>query len=205
MLMSVPFGLLFARTAVRSGWALIGEDHGPTMATVGFVRPWIVFSPHLAKKLNDRQVEAALQHERAHACHRDPLRIWLAQLATDLQWPWPQARERLQRWLIALELARDEEARVAGTDGTDLAEAILTSARFTGQENLSMQAALIGEPSTLKERIQHLLRPLPSASGGTTTSSYDPLLMLVPVLTLALAAGAIFGERLIRALFWIAA
>jgi hypothetical protein len=76
--------------------------------------------------------------------------------------------------------------------------------RLTGRENLSMQAALIGEPSTLKERIQNLLQPLPFAPGGTTIGSYDPL-MLVAVLTLALAAGAIFGERLIRALFLIAA
>jgi hypothetical protein len=204
MLMSIPFALFFARAAIRSGWALIGEEHDPTTATVGLIRPWIVFSPHLAKKLNDRQVEAALQHERAHVRHRDPLRIWLAQLATDLQWPWPQSRERLQRWLIALELARDEEARAAGTDETDLAEAILASVRLTGRENLSMQAALIGEPSTLKERIQNLLQPLPFAPGGTTIGSYDPL-MLMAVLTLALAAGAIFGERLIRALFLIAA
>lgn len=159
MLMSVPFVLLLARAAVRGGWALITDPGDPGTATVGLLRPWIVFSPRLAKKLDDRQIEAALEHERAHARHRDPLRIWLAQLVTDLQWPWPQARERMQRWLMALELARDEEARAAGIEGTDLAEAIIASARFCQSANLSTRATLTGQGAALKERIARLLDP----------------------------------------------
>jgi beta-lactamase regulating signal transducer with metallopeptidase domain len=77
------------------------------------LRPWVLSSPYLAKTLDDRTIEAALEHERAHARHHDPLRIWLAQLATDLQWPWPQAHKRFQLWILALELARDEEAASA--------------------------------------------------------------------------------------------
>jgi hypothetical protein len=38
------------------------------------------------------------------ALHRDPLRIWLAQLATDLQGSSPGARERLSWWMAALGL-----------------------------------------------------------------------------------------------------
>jgi hypothetical protein len=204
MLMAIPFALLMARAAIRSGRAVMADQGDPATATVGLLRPWIVFSPHLAKRLRDLQIEAALEHERAHARHRDPLRIWLAQLATDLQWPWPQARERLHQWLSALELARDEEARAAGVDGTDLAEVILASARFTGQANLSMQAALIGAPSTLRERIRRLLDPSQANLAGNRRA-YGLLFLLVPGLTLALAGGAIFGERLVRALFWIAA
>jgi hypothetical protein len=204
VLMSIPFALLFVRAAVRAGRALVDKKHDPPTATVGLVRPWIVFSPHLAKQLNDRQIEAALEHERAHARHRDPLRIWVGQLATDLQWPWPQARERFRQWLMTLELARDEEAREGGIDGTDLAEAILASTRFGERNNLLMQAALIGEPSALKERIESLLRPLRSAPDRTEAGRYGRFLMLAPALTLAVAAGLVFGERLMRVLFWIA-
>jgi hypothetical protein len=204
MLMTLPFALLFARAAFRSGCALLAIQVDPATATVGILRPWIVFSPHLAKRLSDRQVEAALEHERAHARHRDPLRIWLAQLAADLQWPWPQAQKRLQQWLTTLEPARDEEARVAGTDGADLAEVILASARFARRANLSMQAALIGEPSRLKERIQRLLDASP-ADVEANRHLFGPLVLIVPTLTFALAGGAIFGERLVRALFSIAA
>src|SRR5215470_6680677 len=160
ILMSIPFLMLFARALVRGGWALIANPGDPGTATVGLLRPWIVFSPRLAKTLDDRQIEAALEHERAHARHWDPLRIWLVQLVTDLQWPWPQALQRMQQWLIALELARDEEARVAGIDGTDLAEAIIASARFCQNASQSAQAALTGQPTALKERITCLLEPL---------------------------------------------
>jgi hypothetical protein len=205
-LMAVPFALLMVRTAFRGAAALLAIQHDPVIATVGILRPWIVFSPNLAKSLSDRQIEAALEHERAHARHRDPLRIWLAQFLTDLQWPWPQARERLDTWLTALELARDEEARIYGIDGVDLAEAILASARFARQANSAMQAALNGEPSKLKERIRRLIDPLPPPRSQISDfSSHGLLLLLPPVFALALAGGALFGDRLIRMLFWIAA
>ena len=202
ILMSTPFLLLLTRAAVRGGRALITDPRDPKTATVGLLQPRIVLSPRLAKKLDDRQIEAALEHERAHARHRDPLRIWLAQLVTDLQWPWPQARERMQRWLIALELARDEEARAAGIEGTDLAEAIIASARFCQNANPSTQATLTGQAAALKERIARLLDPL--CADSEPAHGCSPLFALLPTSMLALAAGLIFGERMVRALFWIA-
>jgi len=202
ILMSLPFALLFARAAFRAGWSLIADHGDPGTATVGLLRPWILFSPHLAKRLNDQQIDAALTHEKAHARHRDPLRIWLAQLATDLHWPWPQAHERLRRWLLALELARDEEARAAGIEGPDLADVILASARFAQQVNVPLQAALIGEPSALKERIARLLDPLLTDSEETQASTGAvPLTFLT---TLLLALGSVLGERVVRGLFWLA-
>jgi len=205
VLMGVPFGLLFMRAVARSGSALMANQEDPATATVGLLRPWIVFSPYLAKRLRHPQIQAALEHERAHVRHRDPLRIWLAQLATDLQWPWPPARERLSRWLTALELARDEEARAAGVDGTDLAEVILASARFTGQANLSTQAALIGEPSSLKERITRLLNPLTEAWDETSPISRVLPWLLPPSLLVAVALGSVFGERVIDEVLRVAA
>lgn len=202
ILMSTPVLLLLTRAAVRGGWAVITDPHDPGTATVGLLRPRILFSPRLAKKLDDRQIEAVLEHERAHARHWDPLRIWLAQLVTDLQWPWPQARERIQRWLIALELARDEEARAAGIQGTDLAEAIIASARFCQNANPSTQATLTGQGAALKERIARLLDPL--CADSETAHVRSPLFALLPTSMLALAVGLIFGERMVRALFWIA-
>jgi len=204
VLMSVPFALLLARTAIRACWSLTADQGDPGTATVGLLRPWILFSPHLAKTLDDRKIEAALEHERAHARHRDPLRIWLAQLASDLQWPWPQAHARLRRWLLALELARDEEARAAGIEGSALADAILASIRFDQRVNRPLQAALIGDPSALKERVTRLLDPLPANSEETPAGARAAFFIVAPALLLALALGTIFGERVIRALFWLA-
>jgi hypothetical protein len=204
ILLSVPFVLLLARAAVRAGWALITDSGDPGTATVGLLRPWIVFSPRLAKSLDERQIEAALEHERAHARHRDPLRVWLAQLMTDLQWPWPQARERMQRWLMTLELARDEEARAAGIEGIDLAEAIIASARFCQNRNLSTQATLTGQAAALEERITRLLEPLWADPAQAQVCVRGPLFALLPTSLVALLLGLMFGERLVRALFWIA-
>jgi len=202
ILASVPFALLFVRAAVRAIWSLVREEGDVVTATVGLLRPWILFSPYLAKTLDDRTIEAALAHERAHARHRDPLRIWLAQLATDLQWPWPQALERFRLWILALELARDEEARASGVDGSDLATAILASARLGRQAILPANAALISDPSTLKERISRLLEPVslePQHSGASTT------FILIPVLLSAVGFGSFFGEHIVRTLLRLSA
>jgi hypothetical protein len=77
----------------------------------------VVVSPALAEVLDPAALRAVHEHESAHARHHDPLRIWLAELAADLQWPSPSARARLQSWPETLELARDDEARERGAQG----------------------------------------------------------------------------------------
>jgi hypothetical protein len=200
---SVPFALLFGRAAARALWSLVREEGDVVTATVGLLRPWVLFSPYLAKALDDRTIEAALEHERAHARHRDPLRIWLAQLATDLQWPWPQSQKRFRLWILALELARDEEARATGVDGSDLAAAILASARLGRQAILPANAALIGDPSTLKERMSRLLEPVP-VEPLQPTRAWSAFL-LIPVLLAAVGFGAVFGEHFVQTLLWLSA
>jgi hypothetical protein len=204
ILVSLPFALLFARAVARAGRSLIAHREDPLAATVGLLRPWVVFSPYLAKRLNEGQIEAAMAHEQAHARHRDPLRIWLAQIATDLQWPWPQARERMRQWLAALELARDEEALAAGAEGSELADAILMSARLSQQLNQSPRPALTGEPAALKERIARLLDPPQIEGEDTPASAYAASLALAPGLLFVLTLGVMSGEQVVRALFWLA-
>jgi hypothetical protein len=204
ILASVPFALLFGRAAIRAVWSLVRDEGDVVTATVGLLRPWILFSPYLAKVLDDRMIEAALEHERAHARHRDPLRIWLVQLGTELQWPWPQAQKRFGLWILALELARDEEARASGVDGSDLATAILASARLGRQAILPANAALIGDPSTLKERISRLLEPLPLDPPRTHTVTWTAA-VAIPVLLGAVGFGWVFGEQIVRTLLRLSA
>jgi hypothetical protein len=204
ILASVPFALLFVRAAIRAVWSLLRDEGEVVTATVGLLRPRVLFSPYLAKALDDRTIEAALAHERAHARHRDPLRIWLAQLATDLQWPWPQARKRFRLWIVALELARDEEARASGVDGSDLATAVLASARLGRQAILPANAALISDPCTLRERISRLLEPL-SLEAPRTYSVNWTALITIPVLLGAICFGSVFGERIVGRLLRLSA
>lgn len=200
----VPFAGIVVRALARAAWSLLREPDELGVATVGFIRPQVVFAPFLAKRLDDRLVRAALGHERVHVLHRDPLRIWLGQLAADLQWPAPSAAKRFEVWLAALECARDEEARRNGVAGEDLAAALLASIRFRrtrcGQV-LPCAAPLTGESGILRERIARLLQPL-SRPLGESGRKLGPL--LIPTVLAAVTLGAIFGERLIGPLLGIA-
>lgn len=211
---AVPFGLIFVRAAARAVWSLLRNPIDCGVSTIGLIQPQVVFSPFLAKQLEDGVIRAALAHERAHAIHRDPLRIWLAQLVTDLQWPWPWAAKRLELWLEALELARDDEARAGGADGAELAAAVLESVRYleriaTAPARMRLtgtqlaHARLIGDPGALRQRVSRLLAPLPQrargAAAGVRRLEY-PGVLLLPALLAALALGAVYGERVMHLL-----
>jgi Zn-dependent protease with chaperone function len=191
-----PFAIVVGRAVLRAAWALWQSPNDYGIATVGLLRPHVVFAPELAKALDERAIEAALAHERTHVRHRDPLRIWLAQFVTDLQWPWGSARRRFTNWLAALQCARDDEARAAGVEGADLAAAVLASLRFQRGTSLA-DAAVSGAPEGLAARVARLLQPLPDAPPQREPS---PLLVAGSVLIALLAAcvlGVACGERLI--------
>lgn len=185
---------LWLRAAIRAGRAL--QERGPLLAgTVGLWRARIVLSDELIAHLDADALEAVRAHEAVHVRHRDPLRIWLAQLITDLQWPWPAAQHRFGRWRHILELARDEEARLSGTDGADLAAAILLAARF--HTSRVTAASLIESQADLEERITRLLAPVPTEEGPVAMRS---VLALFPVSLLGLLSGVRFGEGVVQAI-----
>ncbi|MGC8535985.1 MAG: hypothetical protein ACP5QR_10725 [Rhizomicrobium sp.] len=214
----LPFAFIFGRAVVRAAWALLRSTPDSGVSTIGLFRPQTLFSPFLAKQLDEQLICAALAHEHAHARHRDPLRIWLAQLVTDLQWPWPPAQQRFISWLVALELARDDEARELGADGADLAAAVMASIRFARQlpvkepalssGTLFAHAHLFGDGRVLRERVTRLLAPLcqvEQLAEDPTLSFQSAALLLVPALLLAAFAGAWFGPPVLQALLALTA
>jgi hypothetical protein len=192
-----PFVLIGLRAILRAGWSLLASPEQFGIATIGLLRPHIVFAPELAKLLDDRAIQAALAHERAHVRHLDPLRIWIAQFVTDLQWPWTSAQRRFETWLAALEHARDDEARAEGIEGADLAAALVASVRFHNNINAGTCARLIGDGSALEERVARLLRPLAGVPKDKTPTTLQVALLLTLVLVVAVALGAVYGERLV--------
>ena len=193
-----PFAIVGGRAVVRAVLSLCRSPHRYGIATVGLLRPRILVAPELAKALDHTAMQAALAHEQTHVRHRDPLRIWLAQFVTDLQWPCGSARRRFSGWLATLEHARDDEARVAGVEGADLAAAVLCSLRF--QLGIAAAATLIGRPEALPARIERLLRPLPAS----VPDREPPYLIvaggLAMIWLVALVLGVCSGERLIDSL-----
>ncbi len=194
-----PFAFIIARALTRAVWSLLRPVGECGIATIGVIQPHVVVAPKLARSLDERVLEAALAHERAHVEHRDPLRIWIGQIAADLQWPWDNAQQRFADWLDALEHARDDQARAAGIEGTDLAAAVLGLLRH--QQGIhAIEARLTGTEERLQERITRLLQPLPIAAPQKDLSLLRMVGLIVLACTIAVALGAVFGESLIRPL-----
>ena len=199
LLAGLPFAVIWFRAGFRAvrSLCLISADF--PAATVGLLRPRVVISPRLVAALDPSALAAAREHEDAHVRHRDPLRLWLAQLAADLQWPRPAAHDRFLDWREALELARDREVRDRGIDGADLAAAILQATRLTMPRSTGCAAALAGEGRALKRRVARLLAPLPAGRPALDTSRGIRHALLV-VLSASAVWGALCGEAAIRLL-----
>jgi BlaR1 peptidase M56 len=195
-----PFVLIVMRAILRAGWSLLSGPEQLGIATIGLLRPYIVCAPELARLLDDRAIQAALAHERAHVRHRDPLRIWIAQFVTDLQWPWTSAQKRFERWLAALEHARDDEARAEGIEGADLAAALVASVRFHRNTAAGACARLTGDRSALEERVARLLQPLTREPKVGTPTTLQVALLLTLALMVAVALGVVYGERFVGTL-----
>lgn len=204
LLATLPFAAVWCRAGVRAIRTCGVSPVAVPAGTVGLLRPTAIVSPQLIAVLDGRALAAVGAHEEAHARHCDPLRIWLAQLVTDLQWPSPAAAARLHKWLEALELARDEEARRAGIDGVDLATAILAAARVSaGLARRSAIATLGDKAEALAERIRRLLAPLPQVE--LVSESRWRLILLGASVVTAMVVGALCGETAVHALLVLVA
>jgi hypothetical protein len=195
LLLGAPLGLVWVRAALRAAAALRARTDGLPAGVVGLLHPRVVLDEAFRAALDASSLEAVLAHERAHARHRDPLRIWLAQLATDLQGSTLAARGRLDAWLGALETARDDEARRGGVRGEDLANALVLAARASVPRPGAV--ATLGSPEALlTARVDRLLAPLESPAKSRAV----PALLALGALVLATLVGWMHGDLFVRAL-----
>lgn len=184
--------MLWLRAVARLGYAISVRPALP-IAVVGLARPSVVIDPRLREMLDDDAFAAALAHEAAHARHRDPLRIALAQLAADLQWPWPQPRRMLARWRELLEQTRDDEAVLAGVRPDDLAAAIVGAARWS----VRGAGAGLTDGRGLERRIRRLLDGAPP---DRPRRSWTFAILVVVGLAVALVIGFAVGDELLARL-----
>lgn len=194
LLFAALVSAVWIRAIMRAISSLRTQPHGPAM-TVGLLHPHIVVSPSYAASLEPDVLAAVVAHEAAHARHHDPLRIFIAQLATDLQWPSSRARARFDHWTHVLELSRDDEARARGADGADLAAGVVAAARIKHVCG-GVVARLTG--TELRERIDRLLAPLRPTDAPEP--SRGRLIAWIAAIGAALAFGAFYGEAIVRVL-----
>ena len=194
------FGLLWVRAGVRALRSLRARAPLPA-ETRGLIRPRIHIAPELVCMLDHDAATAVYEHEAAHARHLDPLRIWIAQFVTDLQFPSRPAKQRLTDWLVALEVARDEEARRKGADGAALATAIIAAARICPcpDGHMHASASIQGTGQALRARVQRLLAPLPT--DVPKPRRWDLLKLAVCAsLFAAIALGVVWGDEFVHVL-----
>jgi hypothetical protein len=197
-LAALPVAFVWARAAWRAARALAAPVDAPA-AVIGLLWPRVEIDARLGEVVSSSGLAAARAHEEAHARHRDPLRIWLAQLATDLQWPFGGAAARLAAWLDALELARDDEARRAGARGEDLAEALVGAARLASTTpRPAALARLDGPGGALAARVERLLAPLEAERRPTRRRTVA--LAVTATLLVAAWIGFAHGDLALRAL-----
>ena len=199
-LFAIPIGLLCLRSAFRAWRALRRPHDMPAIATVGLLKPQILVADGVDGALDSDAMEAAIAHEDAHRRHRDPLRIWLAQIATDLQWPSPFARRRFDEWLTTLELARDEDARLAGAAGEDLAAALIEVARMPRASRPVAMVGLTGTDLAFASRVRRLLSPVPPLTKDRPRAL---VFALSVVLVAAVLVGVSYGDYVLRAMPFI--
>lgn len=206
---ALPFFAIWIRAGVRALCALrTPRGDAPAAATLGLLRPRIAMSPEFLRRLDPAAREAVWAHEEAHRGSRDPLRIWLAQLATDLQWPSRGASRRLAEWRDALELACDEDARRAGARGEDLAAALLAGARpkSAGWAGGWAHAALAREGVLLERRVRRLLLPLSVDAVSEERARWGAgAAALLTLIGVCATLGVLYGEPVVRCLLRIAA
>ena len=195
---AIPFAVVWMRAGLRAVASLGLTPRVSTAGTLGLLKPRVVLCPEFASTIDVLTAQAARGHEEAHVRHRDPLRVYLARFATDLQWPGRGAQRRFRRWRHALEIARDDEARRLGVDGADLAAAVIAALRFNAAK-LEPFPSVIGDPADLQDRICNLLAPLQVDVRDESSRLVLPRLVIAGALAAPLL-GARFGELIVRTL-----
>jgi len=194
VLLSVPL----VRAVLRALRAALAKPSGIVIGTAGLLRPQVLVAPAFEQTIEPEVLRAALEHEAAHVRHLDPLRLFIARFASDLQWPLRAPQARLAHWRNALELARDEEARRRGTDGADLAAAVLAAAQHGQRRGLAPALGLEDEDAGLQDRIARLLSALPE--DDTTTRHAPAAAAVASSLIASCILGALHGEQVVQAL-----
>ena len=136
----------------------------PLALTYGLFRPRVLLSTWMVEHLDQRELEAVLAHELAHAARRDYLVIWLATVLRDAFFYLPTS------WAAYRQLQREKEVAcddlAAGVTSRPLALASALGKvwhQATGGSNLGTAQALVGVGECIESRIVRLLRA-PSSS-----------------------------------------
>lgn len=152
--------------------------------TAGCVRP-VILLPLGWREWDQAKLEAALVHELAHVCRRDPLIALLAGLNKCIFWFHPLAWWMERRLASLAEEAADDRAVLVLGDRRRYASALLeiAAAVRAGRGRLIWGAIAMARPSQVRRRIERVLDETRQISGGLTKGRWMALaLSSIPLL-----------------------
>ena len=149
----------------RAGWrevaVIVAPGYRGVPFATGILRPLIVFPAATYTAFDEREREAALQHELAHVVHHDLPLLAALDALSDVFWFLPGRRGLLERIHSLLEQRADDAALHAGA-GREALAAALVHAGELARGHLP-GAAIAAHPGVLARRVRRLLEE-PAAS-----------------------------------------
>jgi hypothetical protein len=130
------------------------------IAVMGIFRSRLLVSERLLKTENvsSLELDIAVDHELAHAAHRDNLKLLLLAILPTLPFSSAAHSTLANRWRLAAELAADDDS--TGHDAERsllLADLLVRLARERSLPSAPRLATLLSAPQHLKARVEHLL------------------------------------------------
>jgi len=133
------------------------DEERPFCALAGTWKPTVIVSTGALSRLSDRELDAALLHERGHAHRGDQIIAAVLSFLVDLL-PLP-ATDLVSIYRRAREIAADRHA-LENAQAHDLAGALLT---FAKRRHITTGAAALVGDSSIRARLDLLLNDEPSA------------------------------------------
>jgi beta-lactamase regulating signal transducer with metallopeptidase domain/biopolymer transport protein ExbD len=182
---------------LRRAPEILQTDAVDVPLTLGLLRPAIVLPVDLVETSSEARLRAMLLHESAHVARRDLWAGALQRLVGSLYW-WNPLVHRVNRLLNDVrESLCDNHVLLAGGDGRDYADTLLTlAARIARPPRTASALGLVGRPSPgLSGRVTHLLERNRDMSVRLSAVSKRVLIVTACTTMCGLSALAIRGPE----------
>lgn len=168
---------------------LVMNGERPVMALTGVIRQRIVVSRALLQALSGEELDAALDHERAHHKSRDNLKRLMMAMAPEI-FPFSRLFARLERsWARFTEYAADDEAAAGDSRrSVSLASALVNVARMGGPGAVpELASSLLEDNDELAWRVERLLSPAPAREETRSRAFFTIAAVAIAVAAITLA------------------
>jgi bla regulator protein BlaR1 len=173
--------------------ALVSSNTSFEPGVFGIVTPVLLWPRSISEHLDDRQIEAIIAHELAHAGRRDNLAAALHMIVQAVFWFHPVVRWIGKRLLDERERACDEDViRRVGCVPQTYAEGILKTCELYIESPLACVAGVTG--SNLKRRIEEIM----NNDAAAAMTGWRKLLLLTTALVVTcvpIAVGVLTAPR----------